>query len=229
VLALSELIRRPVLDADGASAGRLRDIAVDLSDPYPRAKHLRVGSRRRGRVIGWENVAAIEDSAIRLRDSSSAIQDSAMTSDELWLVEHVLDVQVIDVASQRLVRAGDVALEVEDLAEVRLAGIEIGWAPVVRRLGLSRLAARARSELIDWRDVHIASGRGHELELATSAARVHHLRPDELEALVARLPAHRAAEVAEAVKPMQVAEKAPAPAPRRRYHHVLRRRRRAPT
>jgi sporulation protein YlmC with PRC-barrel domain len=225
VLQLSELIGSPVRGATGEELGRLRDLAVRLADPYPSVARLRVGRRRRQRVLDAECVAGIEDGALRLSQDTAG--DGSLGRDQLWLGRHVLDAQVIDVAGRRLVRVGDVALEQDDHA-LRFVGVEIGKAAVLRRLGLRRLARRAGSELVDWRDLHLASGRGHALQLATTASRVHRLTPAELDAVVARLPPHRAAEVLEAVRPSG-AEAAARKTRPRRYHRVLRARRRAPS
>jgi hypothetical protein len=225
LLLLSELIGRPVRDPTGEESGRLRDLAVRLSEPYPSVTRLLVGRRRARWAIDWARASNLGDQALELRETP-APGAGALGRDELWLAEHVLDTQVIDVAGRRLVRVGDVALEREG-ASLRLAGVEIGKAAVLRRLGLRRLARRAGSELIDWRELHLTSRRGHALQLRTTAARVHRLTAAELDAVVARLPAHRATELLEAVEP--VGAEAVGHPRRRRYHRVLSARRRAPS
>jgi sporulation protein YlmC with PRC-barrel domain len=225
---LSELIGLPVLDPGGERRGRLRDLAVHLPEQYPPVLRVRIGTGRRERVIAAERAASFEGGAVRLNAPWESLSEQALGRDEIWLGVHVLDTQVVDVGGRRLVRVGDVALDETDGA-LRLRGVEIGKAAVLRRLGLRRLGRRLDSELVDWRELHVTSGRAHKIQLGTSAARVHRLTPSELEAVIARLPAHRAAEVVEAVKPTP-----PKPAPvrrprRRRYHRILRARRRAPS
>ncbi len=226
MLLLSELIGRPVLEPTGEESGRLRDLAVRLTEPYPSVTRLVVGRGRRRRVIGWEQVSGIRDQALQLSPAPAGAAEGPLGGDEVWLAEHVLDTQVIDIAGRRLVRVGDVALE-RDRGALRLAGVEIGKAAVLRRLGLRRLGRRAGSELVDWRDLHLTSRRGHALQLRTTASRVHRLTAEELDAVVARLPPHRAAEVVEAVQPTE-AEAVGAPR-QRRYHRILSARHRAPS
>jgi sporulation protein YlmC with PRC-barrel domain len=226
VLLLSELIGRPVLDVTGHESGRIRDFAARLSEPYPPVTRLLVRRGRGRRVIDWAQVSGLRDHAVELRSHLPEPGDGSLRGDEIWLAEHVLDTQVIDVAGRRLVRVGDVALE-RDAGSLRLAGVEIGKAAVLRRLGLRRLALRAGSELVDWRELHLTSRRGHELQLRTTAARVHRLTAEELDAVVARLPPHRASEVLEAVK--QEGAEGDGHPRRRRYHGVLSARRRAPS
>jgi hypothetical protein len=226
LLLLSELIGRPVLDVTGQESGPIRDLAARLSEPYPPVTRLLVGRGRKRRVIDWAHVSGLRDNAVELRSASAEPVDGSLGGDEIWLAEHVLDTQVIDVAGRRLVRVGDVALE-REAGSLRLAGVEIGKAAVLRRLGLRSLARRAGSELVDWRELHLTSRRGHALQLRTTAARVHRLTAEELDAVVARLPAHRATEVLEAVK--QGGAEGVGHPRRRRYHRVLSARRRAPS
>jgi sporulation protein YlmC with PRC-barrel domain len=228
VLLLSELVGCRVRDWAGDEVGRLRDLAVNLAEPYPLVTRLRFGRRRSDRLVKWELVSGVRPDAIQLRQAVEPSANESLAGDEVWLAEHVLDTQVIDVAGRRLIRVGDVALE-QDEAALRLAGVEIGAAAVLRRLGLRRLARRAGSELVDWRDLHPTSGRAHALQLQTTASRVHRLTAAELDAVVARLPPHRAAEVLEAVEPVAGEKAARPPARRRRYHRVLSARHRAPS
>ena len=98
----------------------------------------------------------------------------------------VLDRQVVDAAGRRVVRVGDVALHPVD-GRLEAVALEVGVRPVLRRLGLRRLARRHREELLRPRDVTITpscvvahSSREHLADIET-----HHLAR-----LIRRLP-HR--------------------------------------
>jgi hypothetical protein len=121
-------------------------------------------------------------------------------SDELLLAEHVLDTQIIDTNGKRVVRVGEIELAHEH-DDLLVAGVEVGRAALARRLGLHRIAARISPEFLDWRDLHIASGRGHALQLRTPSARVHRLSASELEHVISRLPLGHAADVLRTVDP----------------------------
>jgi hypothetical protein len=142
----------------------------------------------------------------------------------------VLDSQVIDIAGKRLLRVSDVVLA-ERGSELRLIGVEIGAAPLLRRLGLRRFARHRSGELLDWEQLHLASAPGHVLQLGMPRARIHRLSEGEIEALLDALPPIRARELAGAAG----FEQRPAPPkvpPRRRlgprFGAVLRARRHAP-
>jgi Mg/Co/Ni transporter MgtE len=76
---------------------------------------------------------------------------------------------------------------------------------VVRRLGPRRLARRLRPDALSWDAIHLASGRGHELQLSSPDATVHRLGPEELMQLVGRLPVERGAGVLRSVPASQAA------------------------
>ena len=86
----------------------------------------------------------------------------------------MLDAQVVDIAGRRLARVGEIELALRG-SELRAVAVDVGLAPVARRLGLRRLARRLPSESIGWEGLHFATGRGHHVQLASPAAAVHRL------------------------------------------------------
>lgn len=134
---------------------------------------------------------------------------------EILVKRDVLDTQVIDVVGQRLARVADVVLARVPGARVtgarvpetgvpetgvpgkglELVGVDVGVGGVLRRLGLGTLAARAGENLIAFGDVHLASERGHVVQLGAPRSAVHHLDARGLAALVAKLDTDAATEV----------------------------------
>jgi sporulation protein YlmC with PRC-barrel domain len=206
MLFLTDLIGRAVVDAGGQRVGQLTELAADPNGSFPPVGRIiiRPGFRSQLREFQAAEIAAIEGSAIRLGRRLGEIEPARRAGDELLLSAHVLDAQIVDISGRRLVRVGDVALAPEPRG-LLLAGVEIGVAPVLRRLGLRRPASRFRSELISWDELHLASPRGHALQLGAPAARVHRLSIDELADLVERLPPARGAEVLKATSPEKTA------------------------
>ena len=233
-MVLTELLGADVLRADGSRLATLVDLAVRLGPERPPVTLLEVRTGRGpSTLLPWSSVAAVERSAVRLRPAGE-LAAAALRPDELLLRGHVLDTQIFDVAGKRLTRVGDAEL-VEVDGALALAAVDAGTAPILRRLGLRFLARHARSDLIDWSGLHLASGRGHALQLELPSARLHRLTAHELAELVARLPEARASEVLEAVHPStaagarQLRERTPEARPRHRYGRILRLRRRAPS
>ena len=111
MLVLTEEIGQPVVDADGRTLGRLRELTVDVRDE--RAAVVRLGVRRgRGalRWYGWRDVVSFERTSVLL--APGAANDGPPAPTELWLHRDVLDVQILDAHGARIERVGDVVLEI---------------------------------------------------------------------------------------------------------------------
>jgi len=221
---LTEIRGRAVVDTDGRRLGRVADLAVDHGERFPVVTAIAIARGRTGSVEPWAAVARVDADQVVLSPAGGA-----PPAVDLYLVRDLLDAQVVDIAGRRLARVGEIELALRG-SELRAVAVDVGLAPVARRLGLRRLARRLPSEVIGWDGVHFATGRGHPVQLASPAAAVHGLDPSELMEVVARLPPERAAEVLEAVPAERAAHvrRLPRPARRRRFH-VMRARKRAPS
>ncbi len=214
LLWLSRETGQQVLDADGRVIGRVVDLSVDLdTHPGPRLVQ-RVLVRRRGAaalLVPWPAIREFGSSRVLLSDGLDPATFAAgapagrLPDDEILLVRDVLDTQIVDVVGQRLARVADVALTrtAEDWLE--LVGVEVGFGGVLRRLGLPRLAARTRRDVVAWTELHLTSERGHTVQLDTPLSAVHHLDEAGLAALVDRLDVQSAAEVLATTEPLVAA------------------------
>ena len=190
-------------DGDGRRVGRLEDVAVTLEDEHPSVTSLVIRRRRHDEVVPWKRVRTFEPTGVVLGDADGADTEGR---DELRLGRDVLDAQIVDVAGRRVRRVSDIDLA-RSAGGLRAVAVDVGWPGVLRRIGLDRLghAHPARRDLVDWGDLHVASARGHGLQVQTTGAALHRLSPGELSELVARLPPQRAAEALDAVGPDRAA------------------------
>jgi hypothetical protein len=150
-----------------------------------------------------------------------------LAADELLLKRDVLDSQIVDTVGKRLERVGDIELAREPDGTLVIAGVEIGATPVLRRLGFRRRAARRKDESLDWRHVHIARGRGHELLVDSPRAAVHRLTPVQLADVVEQLSIESGADVlhAQGRERAHATLKETAPAMAKALGHELKQRR----
>jgi magnesium transporter len=171
VLRLSSLLGTEVRRGAG-SLGRLVDLSVAIGaegTPPIESAWVRRGRRE---TIGIRLVAGFELSGDAML--LAADTDEATANAGLLLARHVLDAQLIDLEEKRLVRVGDVLLS-ETGDGLRLAGVEIGVQPVLRRLGLGVIASHADSERIAWGDLHFTSTRADTLQLSVPRRAIRHL------------------------------------------------------
>lgn len=214
---LSDVLGTTVIGPRGERVGRVADLAASLAEVNPLVTHLVV----RGRWYPWSAVEAL-DPVVRLRDMTGAEPSRA-----LLLGRHVLDAQVVDLDGKRVRRVGDVEL-VENDGKLRLVGVDVGTAALVRRLGFRALARRLRSRTVDWQSLHVVARPAHGLQLASPAAAVHRLHEEELAALVEQLPPSLGEEVVAGIgRPVRVRARRRTPR-RRRFPFRLIRRHAAP-
>jgi sporulation protein YlmC with PRC-barrel domain len=221
-LRLTDILGRPVVDRRGTRLGRVSDLLVDHAERYPRVTAIALGRRRAVTLEPWSSVVRLEREVVLEPSGDPAAGD-------LHLARDLLDAQVVDIAGQRLARVGEIEL-VQRGCELLAVAVDVGLAPVVRRLRSRRLSRRLHDDTIGWEGLHFATGRGHHVQLASPASAVHQLDPPELMAVVSRLPPEHGADVLAAI-PADRAERARRiprhPAPRR--FPVMRARKRAPS
>jgi len=222
-LRLTDMLGRAVIAADGRRLGRVADLTVDHAERFPRVTAVAV---RRGRTV----TMAAWDAVLRVNPDRLVVAPGGEPPPgDLYLARDLLDAQVVDLAGRRLARVGEIELALRG-AELRAIAVDVGLAPVVRRLGMRRLAGRLRGEVVGWDGLHFAGGRGHQVQLASPAAAVHGLEPQELVELISHLPPQRGAEVLAAVPAERGsrARRLPRPPARRRFP-MMRARKRAPS
>ena len=221
---------RAVRRGDGTRIGKVDDLIVVLGETDPHVVALRVRVGRRHFRVPWSAVASFAEDVVITDDP---IEDE-LAGDELLLARDVLDTQIFDLGGRRLTRVGDIELVWRD-RELRVAGVDIGAAPLLRRLGLGVFAWRAAAKVIPWNELHLTSVRGHQVQLDTPTARVHTLTEDELAALGARLTPHARSRLyarirsSAAGRARELEAGIPESRPRHRFGRVLRFRRHAPS
>jgi sporulation protein YlmC with PRC-barrel domain len=167
VLRLSDFLGERVVDTEGMALGHLMDVVVQL-EPHPRAVRLRIKRGRGGPAdVSWKDVAAVDSEGARVRPGTRAAPPR-LADHELLLERHVLDAQIVDLTGKCLTRVGDVELLVED-GVLSVAGVEVGAAPLLRRLGLGFLFGRTEGVFIPWAGLRLTSERGRRIQLAVIA------------------------------------------------------------
>ncbi len=133
----SEILNRPVLDAQGRTVGRLHDIIMRIGDEvHPRATKLVIRRGGIGRVyahLDWSRVERIEDDIGISAGQEELEFVRAAPRLEFSLCRDVLDQQVVDTDNQKVVRVNDIHLLKVD-NQLYLAHVDVGLRALVRRL-----------------------------------------------------------------------------------------------
>jgi CBS domain-containing protein len=215
VVSVAGLVARPVRNPAGEVVGQVSDVVArwDTGEPHPPLAGLvvRVGSRRA--FVPVELLAEVRPDRVTLTTARLTLQEFAPREGEVCLVRDVLDRQLLDVDGVRVVRAADLYLTtVSD--RVRLVGVDVGLATLLRRLGPARWRARARPDVvIDWASVHSfgsvavteSSGRG-AIRLDRHRNELNRLLPADLAALLEGLGRQERCELLDVVEPTAAAD-----------------------
>jgi CBS domain-containing protein/sporulation protein YlmC with PRC-barrel domain len=223
MIALSELLGAPVLEATGGLCGRVREVALTPAEDRARVSTLIVRTKRGDRLLPFSDVSSLNGG---VRASSGADHWSQPQADGLFLLERdLLDQQIIDVHGRKVVRVNDVDLHRETgngHIQLKIGSVDVGARGAVRRLlkgivpmsALRLLLERIPPRLIPWEFVdlietdparrvklRISHERLAKLHPADIADIVEELAPDEREAVFETLDEEVAAEALEEVAP----------------------------
>jgi magnesium transporter len=217
-LFLSDILYRPVEDSLGDPIGRLDDLSIDVTEPFPRVREcvirqpwpneLRLSCR-------WNDVGDFHREKIHLTVSPDQLVPASPEGiNEVRLRRDVLDKQVVDVSGLKIVRVNDIHLLVTHF-ELRVMHVDVGFRGLVRRLGLesfidgalTRLLPQAfylRSDnLISWQLIETLSPSAshHHLQLSLSRAQLHQAHPADIADLIAELDPPRRLRLFRALDP----------------------------
>ena len=197
---LSEIVGRvAVVVRDGKRdvVGRVSDFVVDHpEDTFPKIDAIVIKTKAGAKLAPIDMVLSFDvDGVMQLLEVPD--RDAPPDDEALYLVEDLLDKQIVDVDGRKVVRIND--LEVAQTSgAMRVVAAEVGVAGLLRRLGGRRFAAglidRVPRNLIAWNNVApIHDLNPNEIKLTVSQARLAQLHPSDLAEIIGELSAQDAA------------------------------------
>lgn len=223
-LALSELLGVPVFDQSGATAGRVREVAVVPQDDSSQILGLVVKTRGGDRLLVTNAVKSI-NGGVRTSDAAADWLPYTGGDGMLLLGRDLLDQQIIDVHGRKVVRVNDIDIQEETghgHVVLKLGAVDVGARGAIRRLlkgvvpsaALHLLLTKIPPRLIPWEFVDlievdparrvklkISLDRLAQLHPADIADIVEDLAPAEREAVFETLDEDVAAETLEEISP----------------------------
>src|SRR5205823_6668926 len=91
MIFLSDFLNAEVVDLKQHRIGRVRDLIVLMSDPFPRVTGVVLKGNRRLRAIDWTVVRSWDNKELSLKLDEVALQPHTRADSELWLSRQVLD------------------------------------------------------------------------------------------------------------------------------------------
>ncbi len=242
MVALSALLDKPIRTPDGQELARLHDIIVHLDLPSP--QHVPaadvhpevIGVTTSGLeptpgdssgaadsehcLVPWRHVHHLGPEGVQLTSSGEAFREWTAGENDLALRADLLDRNVLDLQSRRIVRVNDVELD-ERSGAFRVVGVDVGAGAILRRLDiggvgqrvLGRLARREKQQpsLLDWTQVLLIANVGESGALLerwwrAQSERLAQLDPSDLAALAENLTPRQAAALLGALDAGHVAD-----------------------
>lgn len=217
MIYLSQMLGKPVLDADGADIGTISDIAIATGEIFPRVTSLAFkGPERTPFMMSWRKyVAEFDDEGVRLNVGSKDIRFSYLQPDEVLLHRDLLNKQIVDTQGMKVVRVNDLKLS-ESQNQLRLLGAEVGArgilrgiSPVLERIvaGAWRATGRELPEnIIAWNYMDLLDRDLSHVQLSVTHKRLHELHPADVADILEKLSATQRAKVFEHLDNNQAAE-----------------------
>ena len=191
---LSGIIGRVAFGADGDDIGIIKDLLVNAvpsgaNDPAQQLitgvklrikKETRIFSFNSFRVVKAREVLNV--TCAGLTELSNEEVDNG-----LFLVENILDKQIVDLNGRKLVRVNDVRLATLPAGTFAIA-VDIGIEGLLRRIGisvpmkkiLSLFRVNIPAKFILWDDVQAIDYSNLNIRLSKSYAKLHTLHPSDL-------------------------------------------------
>ena len=198
---LSSLIKRPLVDPDGESIGRVQDLIVRVGErPHPPITGAVVRIEGRDLFVPVDKIAGIEHGKVCFNGSRLDLRRFERRPGELLLANDLLARHIINMVGVRLVRANEIELAQVD-GEWLVAGVDTSSRPVLRRLLPGRLKRSVQpGSLLDWESIepfvsHVPSAR-----LRIPYRKLARLHPAQIADIVEAASHEEGEEIIEAVK-----------------------------
>jgi magnesium transporter len=187
----SEVLNAKILDDREEYVGKVRDVAIfdsGDSEKYPPIKGVVFIGSKKDHFISYEDIEVFGPKEITLKKTDCWIE-MAGSQNEILLNRDLMDKQIFDIDSIRVVRVNDL-----ELAKINdrfcLVAADISFNAILRRLGLPLLPAAkiTAPKLIDWKNIDFLSSRDAAgLRLKTSREKLNRLHPADIANLIENL------------------------------------------
>jgi magnesium transporter len=173
MIYLSQLLNKKVY-YDRKIFGEMVDFAVLQSTPTPSVSKVVIKKNGTKLTISPSFLSIKRNGAI-LTDAKAPLLP--FDEGDFYLNEDLLDKQVIDVDDKRLVRVNDIAMESN--GELKVIGIDIGVAGILRRLGVSKIL-RIEPKIIPWQMIEAFDYQTGNVRISLTQNRLDTMHPSEL-------------------------------------------------
>ncbi|MDA8337454.1 MAG: CBS domain-containing protein [Peptococcaceae bacterium] len=200
---LSQVLGKPVCDPAGKRLGRVRDVAIELGEQYPRVSGVRTGGS--DELLPVDNPGYFDRRGVGLANREN--EPRPLKENETWSRKILLDKQIVDTQGYKVVRVNDVKFARLN-GDVRLVAVDIGLKGFLRRFGLDRLV-RLTDNVLTWNYLEPLNLDSPHIRLTISQEKLHNLHPADLAEIVSDLDQHERSSLIKNLDDETVAEMLP--------------------
>ncbi len=173
MIFLSDLLGKNVY-FDRKVYGKMVDFAVLESSPNPSVSKIVIKKGSKKFTITPKALTIKRFGGIL---NSNKVPFLPYDDTDFYLNEDLLDKQVIDTDEKKLVRVNDVALENE--GELKVVGIDIGTAGILRRLSLGKII-KIEPKIIPWQMIEAFDFHTGNIKISLTQNKLSKMHPGEL-------------------------------------------------
>lgn len=159
----------------GKTIGRARDLVVSDTLQDPVISKIVVKSKGLEFVVPIDLMEFVNGAwIVKAKEINKLSRDER----DFYLVEDLLDKQVIDVDGKRLVRVNDIMLKKN--GELKIEGIDIGFSGILRRLNLDFLSTNMRTITLPWSLIEAFDYQTGNVQLKLTQSKLNTFHPAEI-------------------------------------------------
>ena len=196
---LSEMLRLPVVDANGEKIGIVNDLGIATGEVFPRVTALAFqGPGKTPFMISWRKyVERFDDDGVYLKLPSTDIRFSYLQPDEVLLARDIMNKQIVDTQGLKVVRVNDIKLSTTGDNQLRLLGAEVGARGLLRAIHplLERVVTRVAKmlgkplpeDIIAWSYMDLLERSTKQIKLSVSHKTLSELHPADIADIIEQL------------------------------------------
>jgi magnesium transporter len=174
-----------VIDSEGRLVGKFKDFAIVPGETLPEVSGIVYSQRLWGEefIVHKSNVGSI-DGIIKLKVAKADIPPGKLSGKEMLVTDTLLDKQIVDIDGLKVVRVNDVLIT-KVKTELCLAGVDVGFNGILRRLGLLWVPERFNvmripNHIISWSFIDPLSPALSQVHLKIPRKNIDDLHPADI-------------------------------------------------
>ncbi|OIP98286.1 hypothetical protein AUK40_01780 [Candidatus Wirthbacteria bacterium CG2_30_54_11] len=195
MLYLSSLLGARILDNANVQVGTLKDVAVPITEAYPKVAALVISQKNRTEtIVPADLIELVGKGIVTLKKSCATLPFFHLGPEHILLRKSVLDRQIVDCEGLKVVRANDIALG-KVQGDLSVISIDVSILGILRRLNLDGLPFlnRIKEDLVPWNEMSLVDSTMPELKLHEQKNQLQKLHPADIANIVEELNAKRGA------------------------------------